>query len=56
MTKRTMQGHIKHLRDLAKARKRTDAEASKALDWAADMLEVSLALSASLMRPQDDER
>lgn len=52
MTKRTMPAHIKHLRDLAKARKRKDPEAAKALEWAADMIEVSLALSTALMTPE----
>jgi hypothetical protein len=51
MAKRTMQGHLQHLRDLAKARKKSDPEAAKALLWAADMLEASQALSAALMTP-----
>jgi len=51
--KRTMPQHIQHLRKLAKARKDTDAEAARALAWAADMIEASLAVSAALMRPED---
>jgi hypothetical protein len=47
-----MQGHLQHLRDLAKARKRKDPEAAKALEWAADMIEASQALSVALMTPE----